>query len=112
MELNGALSNPQVPLELGALLEQKAELLLRRRRALYHSRIAPRRASVASIVYKVISETANPMRTKDIHRACEDELGRPVSWSAVKTCLCDHSRGARPRFRRVGHGLYAPFAAG
>ncbi len=52
------------------------------------------------------------MRAKDIHRACEDELGRPVSWSTVKTCLSDHSRGAGQRFQRVGHGLYAPFAAG
>jgi hypothetical protein len=98
MELSGALSSPQVPLELGALIERKADLLLKRRRALHHSRIAPRRASVASIVYKVISEAANPMRAKDIHRACEDELGRPVSWSTVKTCLSDHSStlGRRP----------------
>ena len=52
------------------------------------------------------------MRVKDIHRACEDEFGHPVSWSTVKTCLSDHSRGAQPRFERVGHGLYAPLAAG
>ena len=51
------------------------------------------------------------MRAKDIHRACEDELGQPVSWSTVKTCLSDHSRGTRPRFARVGYGLYAPLAA-
>ena len=48
------------------------------------------------------------MRAKDIHRACEDELGHPVSWSTVKTCLSDHSRGTRPRFERVAYGLYAP----
>jgi hypothetical protein len=48
------------------------------------------------------------MPAKDVHRACEDELGHPVSWSTVKTCLSDHSRGKRPRFARVGHGLYAP----
>ena len=108
MELDGALSNPQVPLELGSLLERKAGLLLRRRHALHHARIAPRMSPVASIVYKILSEMTTPMRTKDIHRACEDELGRPVSWSTVKTCLSDHSRGAGQRFQRVGHGLYAP----
>lgn len=107
MELNGALSNPQVPLELGTLLEQKTELLLRRKHALHRPRIAPRTASVASTVYKIVSEAPTPMRAKDIHRACENELGRPVSWSTVKTCLSDHSRGVRPRFERVGHGLYA-----
>jgi len=107
MELNGALSNPQAALELGALLKRKAGLLLRRGHALHHARIAPRTASVASTVYKILSEATTPMRVKAIHRACEDELGRPVSWSTVKTCLSDHSRGARPRFQRVGHGLYA-----
>jgi hypothetical protein len=52
------------------------------------------------------------MRVKDIHRACEDEPGHPVYWSTVKTCLSDRSRGTQPRFERVGHGLYAPLAAG
>jgi hypothetical protein len=64
--------------------------------------------SVASIVYKVITEATNPIRAKDIHRACEDELGCPVSRSTVKTCLSQQSKGARPRFQRVGYGLYAP----
>jgi len=112
MELNGALSNPQVPLELGTLLEGKAGLLLRSRHALQRARIAPRTASVASIVYTVISEATTPMRAKDIHRACEDELGRPVSWSTVKTCLSDHSGGAGQRFQRVARGLYAPSVVG
>jgi len=47
------------------------------------------------------------MRAKDIHRACEDELEHPVSWSTVKTCLSDKSRGTSRRFARVGRGLYA-----
>ena len=110
MELNGALSNPQVPLELGTLLERKTGLLGGHRHALHRARIAPRTASVASIVYKILSEATTPMRAINIHRACEVELGRPVSWSTVKTCLSDHSRGARPRFQRVGHGLYAPLS--
>ena len=107
MELNGALSNPQVPLELGTLLERKAGLLQRRRHALHDVRIAPRTSSVAYIVYKVISEAAKPMRAKDIHRACEDELEHPVSLSTVKSCLSDKSRGKRRQFARVGRGLYA-----
>jgi hypothetical protein len=65
-------------------------------------------ASVASIVYKVITEATNPMRAKDIHRACEDELGCLVSRSTVKACLSQQSKGARPLLQRVGHGLYAP----
>jgi hypothetical protein len=111
MELNGALSNPQVLLELESLTERKARLENRRSRARPRSLVAPRTSSVASIVYKVISEAATPMRAKEIHRACEVELGRPVSWSSVKTCLSDHSRGTRPRFERVGYGLYASLAA-
>ena len=31
--------------------------------------------SVASIVYKALAEASQPIRAKDIHRACEDELG-------------------------------------
>jgi len=58
------------------------------------------------------AEATTPMRAKDIHRACEHELAHAVSWSTVKTCLSDHSRGTRPRFARVGYGLYAPSAAG
>jgi hypothetical protein len=50
------------------------------------------------------------MQVKAIHRACEDELGHPVSRSTVKTCLSDYSRGTRPRFERVAYGLYAPRA--
>ena len=63
--------------------------------------------SVALIVYK-ITEATNPIRAKGIHCACEDELGCPVSRSTVKTCLSQQSKGARPRFQRVGYGLYAP----
>jgi hypothetical protein len=68
MELGGALSNPQVPLELRSLTERKAELLRRRSRTLPGSRLAPWTSSVASIVYKVIYEATTPMRAKDIHR--------------------------------------------
>ena len=107
MELNGALSNPQAALELGALLKRKAGLLLRRTQTPHHAQITPRTASVASTVYKILSEATTPMRVKAIHRACEDELGRPVSWSTVKTCLSDHSRGTRPRFERISYGQYA-----
>jgi len=107
MELDGALSNPQVLLELESVTERKTELLSRRPRALPRSRVAPRTSSVASTVYKVISEATKPMRAKDIHRACEDELEHSVSWSTVKTCLSDKSRGTSRRFARVGRGLYA-----
>jgi hypothetical protein len=48
------------------------------------------------------------MRVNAIRRAYEDELGRPVFRSTVKACLSDHSSGARPRFQRVGPGLYTP----
>jgi len=88
-----------------------AELVSRRSQVLPRSRVAPRTSSVASTVYKVISDAATPMRAKDINHACEDEVGHPVSWSTVKTCLSDHSRGTRPRFQRVAHGLYAPLPA-
>ena len=47
------------------------------------------------------------MRAKDIHRACEDELGRPVSWFDGQDLPLRSLRpGARPRFQRVGQGLY------
>jgi len=106
-QLSGALSNPQVLLELELLTERKSELLSRRSRPLSRSQVAPRTPSVASTVYKIISEATKPKRAKDIHRACEDELEHPVACSTVKACLSDKSRGKRRQFARVGRGLYA-----
>jgi hypothetical protein len=46
------------------------------------------------------------MRTKEIHRSVERELGEAVAWSSVSWCLAENSRGEDALFRKVGHGQY------
>lgn len=47
-----------------------------------------------------------PMQARAIHAAAERLAGEPVPWSSVRNCLVDGSRGAAPRFERVGRGWY------
>ena len=45
------------------------------------------------------------MRVCEIHKAVEQELGRPVVYSTVKDCLREKRRKI-PLFERVAHGQY------
>lgn len=105
MELSGTLSNPALPQELDRLAGYKRPLDSRPPRPAAHPRQRPG-ITVASIVYKTLADATQPMRAKQIHTACEDELGHSVPWSIVQTCLSDHTRGNKPRFTRLGRGLY------
>jgi len=46
------------------------------------------------------------MRIRDIHAACERELGRPIPSSTVKDSLSEHTNGLPPRFIRITRGFY------
>ncbi len=107
VELNGALSNPQVALEVHRTMELKARLLAKKEKSKFPPKAVKRRqGEVAGTVYIVMSEDLSSMRAKDVHRACEAQLGHTVSWSTVKACLSDNSKGPHSKFLRVGHGRY------
>jgi len=38
------------------------------------------------------------MRARDVHRAVEALLGKPVRWGSVKKCLSSNVSGVSPRF--------------
>jgi hypothetical protein len=60
---------------------------------------------------RVLSDSVEPMRMKDIHAEVERELGQSVSRSAVKNWLASHVRGDNALFVRLGRGRYLPAPA-
>jgi len=107
VELNGAYSNPRARDELWRLYDLKRELLSRKRAPKKpDKRVLPRtRVPLLSTITQVLELANGPMSVKDIHRACEELLGRPVSYRSLKASLSAH-RGINGRFYRVGYGKY------
>ena len=109
MELNGALSNPRVVLELLALFELKLKVLSRKRAPKKFSpRVLPRtRVPLLATITQVL-ELANtqPMRVKEIHVASQRLLGKPISYRSLKASLSGGSRGKNATFDRRGYGSY------
>ena len=105
MELSGTLSNPLLQVELAPPAR------ISRSRAgdeRVHS-AAPRARpahTVAARIVEVLQRAAGPMRIRDIHAACERELGRPIPSSTVKDSLSEHTNSPAPRFIRITHGFY------
>ena len=108
MELNGALSNPRVAVELPRLSALRDELL---RKALVNPREprpvpAKARPSVLETVTLVLERAGEPMRAREIHEAACDLAGEPLLWESVKAALSADVAGEHPRFRRVRRGVY------
>jgi hypothetical protein len=110
MDLSGAFSNPRVLVELCDLSDLKLKLLSQRRPPKrFTSRIKPRtRVPIVATVTQVLVVLANheSVTVKDIHAACEELLGRPVSYKSLKTGLAEHCRSQKPRFVKVSRGKY------
>ena len=60
---------------------------------------------VPNAIMRVLSESVEPMRMKDIHAEVDRTLGQPVSRSAVKNWLAGHTGGAQPLFVRLARGV-------
>ncbi len=111
MELNGALSNPQVQVELWKLYQLELNLLSRETRPvrkIAEDRLQPRtRVPVIQTITQVLQLVhPQPMRVKDIHVTCERLLGRKMSYRSVKASLSAASRGRKAKLVRVGYGKY------
>jgi hypothetical protein len=55
---------------------------------------------------RVLGESVEPMRVRDIHSEVETIVGQPVSPSAVKNWLASHTGGQQALFVRLGRGRY------
>ena len=108
MELSGTLSNPSQPLETG--LERFAALareLLRRNPASRNAgSVGPRGVPVQAVVEEIVRSAGRPLRVRDVCAALEERGLEPFDKAAIRKTLHDGSRAIRPRYRRVGWGLY------
>jgi hypothetical protein len=108
MELVGALSNHETHSQLRRLSEKLDQIAASSARP-RSSACADRRLRsglVPPTIMRVLSESVEPMRMKDIHVEVELELGQPVSRSAVKNWLAGHTGGEQPLFVRLARGRY------
>jgi hypothetical protein len=106
VHLLGAFSNS----EIGERLEKLSQL---RRRLLQDSgspqtltTVPPRTGETSEAILKVLSIASNPMRTTEIHRAVERQLGRTVKYRSVKAWLSKETLKTRPRVERIAYGEY------
>jgi hypothetical protein len=107
MELNGALSNPRLAVELGCLGALHEDLLLRAEADPRQPRPPPPKTSrVLETVTLVLELAERSMRTREIHAAAEQLFGQPLRWTSVKGAIAGHVSGPERRFRRVRRGVY------
>jgi HB1, ASXL, restriction endonuclease HTH domain len=107
MELDGALSNSRLQLELSRLAAVRTALRNSALPAPKTPSAQRRRVGVViDAITTVLEHADRPMRAREVHAAAEDLLREAVPWSTVKAALAEHARGPRPRFERVSHGRY------
>lgn len=108
MELVGALSNHEIQEQLRRLSE-KLDLLAAKDAAPRPSARANRRLQsglVPEAIMRILSQSVEPMRMKDIHAEVERDLGQLVSRSGVKNWLANHVQGDHALFVRLGRARY------
>ena len=104
MELNGALSNPRLQVELPPLsaLTQETEAT--------HSSPKPtlsaRQGVVLATITAVLRSSQRPMRAREVWGAVEAILDRAIPKSSVYEALSTHAREGDLRFHRVAYGVY------
>lgn len=107
MELFGALSNPEV--------RESLERLAKKLEQIEASGVAPRPTTLArglrvgaipDAIMRVLADSVEPLRMRDIHAEVEALVGQPVSRSAVKNWLANHVRGDQAMLVRLGRGRY------
>lgn len=103
----GALSNPEV--------QERLERLARKLEQIEATDAGPRPTALArslrvgaipEAIMRVLADSVEPMRMRDIQLGVEALIGRPVSRSAVKNWLANHARGERATLVRLSRGRY------
>jgi hypothetical protein len=110
-DLIDQLSNRDIGSGLGHLVVKLTELRdsgvhARELVSVGKPRSAHRHGWVLKAVIQVLSDSREPMRARDIHRAVEGLLGESVGWSSVKMALASNVSGSSPRFIRIARGRY------
>jgi hypothetical protein len=108
MGLLGCYSNPEIRGRLRRLSE-KLERLAASNAALRPSARVDRRLRcgfVPKAIMRVLNESAEPMRVRDIHAEVEALVGQHVSPSAVKNWLARHAQGDEALLVRLRRGRY------
>ena len=94
MELNGALSNPRLQVELSSLTRLLRRLTPEQLTATTFRRVlGARQGGVLSAVSLVLQCSQVPMRARDTWRAAEEALGgAPIPKSSAYEALSTHAR--------------------
>jgi hypothetical protein len=107
MELNGALSNHVTDYKLSKLGAICTRLLRKAAVNPLELRPAPvEQPSVVGFVLLALEQSERPMRATEIFEAACKLADERLVWSTVKSALSAGSKGERPRFRRIGWGVY------
>ena len=107
MELNGALSNPRLQVELRPLKALLMKVSVQEWPGGPHRpELGFRQGTVLEAVTEVLRLAQRPMRARDVRVAVEVALGTPIPASTVREALSTHARGGDLRFRRVAYGVY------
>ena len=107
VELNGALSNPRLAVELRDLAPLRERLLGSAACNPRRSRPAPgRKLPILDTVKAVLQFAGQPMTIADVHAAAEALLGEPLPRKPIKAALSAGAIGGNHRFRRVRRGVY------
>lgn len=89
------------PAEYQKLSLLRSKLLAKRKKRVFKSILPSRAGDIKAAVVQTLELSAVPMSLGDVHLACEELLGRQVSYTTVKDCVHKHSRGVFPQFKRV-----------
>jgi hypothetical protein len=107
VEFIGALSNPEVQGRLERLAKKLDQIesvgLAPRPTTLGRSL---RVGAIPEAIMRVLADSVEPMRMRDIEAEVEALVGQPVSRSAVKNWLANHVRGEQAPLIRLGRGRY------
>jgi hypothetical protein len=108
MGLLGCYSNPEIQGRLRQLSEKLDRLAASNFAPCSSARVDRRLRCglVPKAIMQTLSESAEPMRVRDIHAEVEVLIGQAVSPSAVKNWLARHTRGDQALFVRLGRGRY------
>jgi len=106
LELNGALSNPRLRVELPPLKALLARVGKQASTADTSRLLGRRQGAVLEAATAVLRRSEKPLRARDVHAAVEAMLGVTVPPSSVNEPLSTHAREGDLRFRRVGYGMY------
>jgi hypothetical protein len=112
VEIFGALSNPEI-LERLERLATKLDHIETGGAAPRPTTLARsvRVGAIPGAIMRVLADSVEPMRMRDIHAEVERLLGPSVTRSAVKNYLANHCQGEQPRFVRIARGRYRRLAA-